>query len=117
VIHAKYTNTYFPLVSRTQYNRYRSGGGVGRCWRQGGGRDPKEEDVADEPPHQAGRKRRSEGCRWREAEETMAASWTVGFLAPMAGDRDGGGGRMAAAVLPILVAVGCERYCFKFGRC
>jgi hypothetical protein len=32
----------------------------------------------------------------------MAASWTVGFLAWMAGNRDSGGGRMAAAVLPIL---------------
>jgi hypothetical protein len=32
----------------------------------------------------------------------MAASWTVGFLVSMASDRDGGGGRMAAAVLPIL---------------
>ncbi len=67
-----------------------------------GGRDTKEEDVADEPPHRAGRKRRSEGCRRREAGETMAASWTVGFLAWMARDRDGEGGRMAAAVLPIL---------------
>jgi hypothetical protein len=32
----------------------------------------------------------------------MAASWTVGVLALMAGDRGGGGGRTAAAVLPIL---------------
>ena len=74
---------------------------MGRRWRQGG-RDPKEEDVVDEPPHRAGRKRRSEGCRRREAGETMAASWTVGVLALMAGGRDGGGGRTAAAMLPIL---------------
>jgi hypothetical protein len=67
-----------------------------------GGRDPKEEDVADEPPHRAGRKQRSEGCRRREAGETMATSWTVGVLALMAGGRDGGGGRTADAVLPIL---------------
>jgi hypothetical protein len=32
----------------------------------------------------------------------MAASWTVGVLASMAGGRDGGGGRTAAAMLPIL---------------
>ena len=32
----------------------------------------------------------------------MAASWTVGVLALMAGGRDGGGGRTAAAMLPIL---------------
>ena len=32
----------------------------------------------------------------------MAASWTVGVLASTAGGRDGGGGRMAAAMLPIL---------------
>ena len=38
----------------------------------------------------------------REAGETMAPSWTVGVLALMAGDRGGGGGRMAAAMLPIL---------------
>ena len=34
-------------------------------WGGAGGegvRDPKEDDVCDEPPHQAGRKRRSEGC-------------------------------------------------------
>ena len=55
-----------------------------------GVRDPKEDDVCDEPPHRAGRKRRSEGCRRREAEETMAASWAVGVLASMAGGRDGG---------------------------
>ena len=35
--------------------------------------------------------------------EKMAASWTVGVLALMAGGRDGdGGGRTAAAMLPIL---------------
>ena len=38
----------------------------------------------------------------REAGEKMAASWTVGVLASMAGGRDGGGGRTAAAMLPIL---------------
>jgi hypothetical protein len=32
----------------------------------------------------------------------MAASWMVGVLASMAGGRDGGGGRTAAAVLQIL---------------
>jgi hypothetical protein len=74
---------------------------VGRRWRRGG-RGPKEGDVCDEPPHRAGRKRRSEGCCRRKAGKTMAASWTVGVLASMAGDRGGGGGRMAAAVLPIL---------------
>ncbi len=55
-----------------------------------GVRDPKEEDVVDEPPHRAGRKRGSEGCRRREVGETMAASWAVGVLASMAGGRDGG---------------------------
>jgi hypothetical protein len=72
-----------------------------RRWRRGG-RDLKEEDVVDEPPHWAGRKRRSEGGRRREAGETMATSWTVGVLALMAGGRDGGGGGTADAVLPIL---------------
>ena len=67
-----------------------------------GVRDPKEDDVCDEPPHRAGRKRRSEGCRRREAGETMAPSCTVGVLALMAVGRDGGGGRAAAAVLPIV---------------
>jgi hypothetical protein len=42
------------------------------------------------------------GLPLERGRETMAASWTVGFLASMAGDRDSGGGRMAAAVLPIL---------------
>jgi hypothetical protein len=32
----------------------------------------------------------------------MAPSWTVGVLALMAVGRDGGGGRAAAAVLPIV---------------
>jgi hypothetical protein len=32
----------------------------------------------------------------------MAASWTVGGLASMAGGRDGGGGRTAAAMLLIV---------------
>ena len=58
--------------------------------------------FADEPPHRARRKQRSEGCRRREAGETMAPSWTVGVLALMAVGRDGGGGRTAAAVLPIV---------------
>jgi hypothetical protein len=58
--------------------------------------------LADEPPHRAGRKQSSEGCRRREAGKTMAASWTVGVLASMASNRDGGGGRTAAAVLPIV---------------
>jgi hypothetical protein len=58
--------------------------------------------FADEPSHRAGRKQSSEGCRWREAGKTMATSWTVGVLASMAGGRDGGGGRTAAAMLPIL---------------
>ena len=74
---------------------------MGRRWRRGG-RGPKEGDVGDEPPHRAGRKRRSEGCCRRKAGKTMAASWTVGVLASMAGGRDGGGGRTAAAMLPIL---------------
>jgi hypothetical protein len=62
-------------------------------WGGAGGegvRDPKEDDVCDEPPHWAGRKRRSEGCRRREVGETMAASWAVGVLVSMAGGRDGG---------------------------
>jgi hypothetical protein len=46
-----------------------------------GGRDPKEEDVADEPPHQAGRKQRSGRAARQEAGETMATSWMVGVLA------------------------------------
>ena len=58
--------------------------------------------LRDEPPHRAGRKRRSERAARREAGETMAASWTVGVLASMAGGREGGGARMAAAVLAIL---------------
>ena len=75
---------------------------MGRRWRQGG-RGPKEGDVCDEPPHRAGRKRRSEGCgRGERHGKKMAASWTVGILASMAGGRDGGGGRTAAAMLPIL---------------
>jgi hypothetical protein len=50
-----------------------------------------------------------EGCRRREAGETMAASWAVGVLVSMADERDGGGGRtgnapaasaMAPALLP-----------------
>ena len=49
-----------------------------------------------------GRKRRSEGCRWREAGETMAASWPGGILASMAGGKDSGGGKAAAVVLPIV---------------
>jgi hypothetical protein len=36
--------------------------------------------FADEPPRRAERKQRSEGCCRREAEETMAASWTVEVL-------------------------------------
>jgi hypothetical protein len=32
----------------------------------------------------------------------MAPSWTVGVLASMAVGRDGGGGRTATAVLPIV---------------
>ena len=74
---------------------------MGRRWRRGG-RGPKEGDVCDEPPHRAGRKRRSEGGHRREAGETMATSWTVGVLALMAGGRDGGGGGTADAVLPIV---------------
>ena len=66
------------------------------------GRDPKGRMFADEPPCRAGRKRHAEGCRRREAGETMAASWTVGVLASIAGRRDGGGGRSAAVVLPIV---------------
>ena len=58
--------------------------------------------FADEPPHWAGRKQRLEGCRRREAGETMVASWTVGVLALVAGRRDSGGGRTAAAMLPIV---------------
>ena len=58
--------------------------------------------FADEPPHRAGRKRRSEGCFGREAGEAMAASWTVGVLASMAGGRGGGGGRTVAVVPPFL---------------
>ena len=54
-------NTHLPLVSLARYCRYRPGGEVGRRWRRGG-RGPKEGDVCDEPPHRAGRKRRSEGC-------------------------------------------------------
>ena len=38
----------------------------------------------------------------REAGEKMAASWTVGVLASMAGGKDGGGGKAAAVVLPIV---------------
>jgi hypothetical protein len=52
--------------------------------------------FADEPPLWARRKQRLEGCRPREAGETMVASWSVGVLASMAGGRDGGGGRTAA---------------------
>ena len=74
---------------------------MGRRWRQGG-RGPKEGDVCDEPPHRAGRKRRSEGCGRGERQGKMAASWTVGVLASMAGGRDGGGGRTAAAMPSIL---------------
>ena len=44
----------------------------------------------------------SEGCFGREAGETMAASWTVGVLASMAGGRGGGGGRTVALVPPLL---------------
>ena len=62
---------------------------------------PRRRMFVDEPPHQAG-KRRSEGCRQREAGEIMASSWTVGVLALMAVGRDRGGGRTAAAVLPIV---------------
>jgi hypothetical protein len=32
----------------------------------------------------------------------MAASWAVGVLASMADERDGGGGRTAAAMLPMV---------------
>jgi hypothetical protein len=53
--------------------------------------------FADEPPRRVGRKQCSEGCRRREAGETMAASWTVGVLAE---ETVGEGGK--AAVLPIL---------------
>jgi hypothetical protein len=67
-----------------------------------GGRDPKEDDVCNEPPHRAGRKQRSEGCCGREASEILAASWTVGVLASMADGRGSGGGRTAAVVLPFL---------------
>jgi hypothetical protein len=71
--------------------------------------------FADEPPYRAGRKQPSEGCRRREAGETMVTSWTVGVLALVARGRDSGGGRTAAVMLPILhhgeevvrVAVGC----------
>jgi hypothetical protein len=59
--------------------------------------------VADEPTHRAGRKRCLEGCRRKDTGEIVAASWAVGVLASMAGGRgDNGGGRTAAAMLPIL---------------
>ena len=67
-----------------------------------GGRDPVAEDVCGGASPSAGRKRRSEGCFGREAGETMAASWTVGVLASMAGGRGGGGGRTVALVPPLL---------------
>ncbi len=49
-----------------------------------------------------GRKRCSEGCCWREAGETITASWPGGILASMAGGKDGGGGKAAAVMLPIV---------------
>jgi hypothetical protein len=77
----------FPLslgLNVIDIDRRREWGGAGGK----GVRDPKEDDVCDEPPHRAGRKR--EVCRRTEAGETMAASWAVGVLALMAGGRDGG---------------------------
>jgi hypothetical protein len=40
-----------------------------------GGKDPKEDDVTDEPPHWAGRKRRSEGCRREAGEQLLHHGW------------------------------------------
>jgi hypothetical protein len=93
-------NTYLPLVSRARYCQYRPGGGVVRRWRQGGKRSEGGRCYGWASPP-GGEEATLRGLPPR-GRGTITASWMVGFLVLMACDRDSGGGRMAAAVLPIL---------------
>ena len=63
-----------------------------------GGRHPKEEDDGKSASPSCVEEMSTEGRSRGEAGETMAASWTGGFVASMGGGRDDGGGRTAAVV-------------------